>query len=96
MAPRRKSQADSTAAAATAVLSSTSEKADVTTATVDDEVMAAVTEEGNAGIAHTAAPRPVSFSTKQQKDAASGADGIDQYELARTQVTKVSKSAVSG
>lgn len=36
-----------------------------------------------------------SFVTAQQLDAAGGSDGIDAYELARTQVTKVAKSAVS-
>lgn len=35
------------------------------------------------------------YSTKQQDKAASGPDGIDQYELAKTQVTKVAKSAIS-
>lgn len=36
-----------------------------------------------------------SYTTKQQQKVASGPDGIDQYELAKTQVTKVAKSAVS-
>lgn len=35
------------------------------------------------------------YTTKQQDKAASGPDGIDQYDLAKTQVTKVAKSAIS-
>ena len=57
---------------------------------------ASAVDEDGAATTSTALPsKPISFMTKQQKDAASGADGIDQYELARTQVTKVAKSAVS-
>lgn len=36
------------------------------------------------------------YMTKQQERAASGPDGIDQYELARTQVAKVAKTVVRG
>lgn len=40
-------------------------------------------------------PGDSNYSTKQQDKAASGPDGIDQYELAKAQVNKVVKSAVS-
>ncbi|PWN31280.1 uncharacterized protein FA14DRAFT_182854 [Meira miltonrushii] len=38
-------------------------------------------------------PGDSNYSTKQQDKAASGPDGIDQYELAKAQVNKVVKSA---
>lgn len=40
-------------------------------------------------------PGDSNYSTKQQDKAATGPDGIDQYELAKAQVNKVIKSAVS-
>ncbi|UZJ52335.1 hypothetical protein CBS101457_001655 [Exobasidium rhododendri] len=94
MPPRRKSQAE--AAGVVANLE------DSSAAMVEDGARAAVLggeedEEEAGGAASSSIPapiKPVSFVTKQQKDAASGADGIDQYELARTQVTKIAKSAI--
>lgn len=87
MAPRRKSQADSTTVAVPVMEA------------VEEDDMNNVVGAGEEEAIHTAtviAPsKPISTITKQQKDAASGADGIDQYELARTQVTKVAKGAVS-
>ena len=40
-------------------------------------------------------PGDSNYSTKQQDKMASGPDGIDQYELAKAQINKVIKSAVS-
>jgi hypothetical protein len=91
MPPRRKSQVDQSSAAAVVAPET------VSTDAVESDVGGLAAGEDEAELSSKARPtaRPVSFITKQQKDAASGADGIDQYELARTQVTKVAKSAVS-
>lgn len=65
------------------------EEGNTTTASVAD-----LTSTEPADIAELRKPGNTNYTTKQQDKAASGPDGIDQYELAKTQVTKVAKSAV--
>ena len=69
--------------------------ADAGNASAMDESMADSPAVGSNADESVLPQAEASFVTNQQLEAAGGSDGIDAYELARTQVTKVAKSAVS-